>query len=75
MKLGNVASDMLANPSQRVLAMTDDELKALVSRVCGPRTRFVMAAFHIHDEFKRAALEQGVTVLQRKGDVIESTAA
>ena len=36
---------------------------------------FVLAAFHIHDELKDAALQQGVTVLQRKGDVIETTAA
>ena len=37
--------------------------------------RLVLAAFHVHDELKRAALAQGVTVLQRKGDLIESTAA
>ena len=37
--------------------------------------RFVLAAFHVHDDLKRAALEQGVTVLQRKGDLIESAAA
>ena len=37
--------------------------------------RFVLAAFHIHDELKSAALAQGVTVLQRKGDLIESIAA
>ena len=35
----------------------------------------MLAAFHVHDELKRAALEQGVTVLQRKGDLIESIAA
>ena len=37
--------------------------------------RFVLAAFHVHDELKSAALRQGVTVLQRKGDLIESIAA
>ena len=36
---------------------------------------FALATFHIHDELKDAALEQGVTVLQRKGDLIESIAA
>ena len=36
--------------------------------------RLVLAAFHVHDELKREALEQGVTVLQRKGDLIESAA-
>ncbi len=37
--------------------------------------RLVLAAFHVRDELKREALEQGVTVLQRKGDLIESAAA
>lgn len=36
---------------------------------------FALAAFHIHDDLKSTALEQGVTVLQRKGDLIESIAA
>ena len=36
--------------------------------------RFALAAFHIHDELKHAALAEGVTVLQRKGDVIETIA-
>lgn len=39
------------------------------------RQRFGLAAFHIHDGLKRAALEQGVSVLQRKGDIIETLAA
>ncbi|MDE0692520.1 MAG: hypothetical protein OXI55_09795 [Gammaproteobacteria bacterium] len=37
--------------------------------------RLALAAFHFHDGLKRAALKAGVTVLQRKGDVIESIAA
>ncbi len=37
--------------------------------------RPTLAAFHISDELKRAALEQGVTVVQKKGDQIESFAA
>ena len=41
----------------------------------GRRQRFALAAFHMHDELKKAALKQGVTVLQRKGDVIETLAA
>ncbi len=39
------------------------------------RQRFALAAFHIHDDLKKAALAQGVTVLQRKGDLIETLAA
>ena len=34
-----------------------------------------LASFHVDDEIKRAAFEQGVTVLQRRGDLIETTPA
>ena len=34
-----------------------------------------LASFHLDDETIHAALEQGVTVLQRKGDLIETTPA
>ena len=34
-----------------------------------------LAAFRVHDKLKSEALERGVTVLQRKGDVIETAAA
>ncbi len=37
--------------------------------------RLALAAFHFHDALKESALEQGVTVLQRKGDVIETQVA
>ena len=33
-----------------------------------------LATFHIHDDLKEEALSNGVTVLQRRGDVIETTA-
>ncbi len=39
------------------------------------RHRFALATFHIHDELKESALKRGVTVLQRKGDVIETSPA
>jgi len=32
----------------------------------------VLATFSLYDELKEQALAQGVTVLQRKGDVFES---
>ena len=32
-----------------------------------------LASFHMDDEVKRSALSQGVTLLQRKGDFIETT--
>ena len=31
-----------------------------------------LAAFHINQDLKEEALEQGVIVLQRKGDVVET---
>jgi len=38
------------------------------------RHHYGLATFHIHDQLKDQALSSGVTVLQRKGDVIEATA-
>ncbi|HRF57669.1 MAG TPA: hypothetical protein PLV58_09760 [Campylobacterales bacterium] len=32
-----------------------------------------LASFHINEDLKEKALEQGVIVLQRKGDVVETT--
>ncbi|WP_157792528.1 hypothetical protein [Thiomicrospira microaerophila] len=32
----------------------------------------VLATFSIYDELKQEALSKGVTVLQRKGDIIET---
>ncbi len=37
--------------------------------------RLGLAAFHFHEDLVRIALERGVTVLRRKGDVIETRAA
>ncbi|WP_006786115.1 hypothetical protein [Thiorhodospira sibirica] len=36
------------------------------------RHHLVLASFSIYDELKQQALSQGVTVLQRKGDIIET---
>jgi len=38
------------------------------------RHHYGLATFHIHDQLKDQALSSGVTVLQRKRDVIEATA-
>ena len=38
------------------------------------RQHLGLAGFHINEELKVHAIEQGVTVLQRKGDLIETTA-
>ena len=37
--------------------------------------RLALAAFHFSDDLKKSALKQGVTVLQRKGDVVETLVA
>ena len=37
--------------------------------------RSALAAFHIHDDLSKAALARSVTVLRRRGDVIETLAA
>ena len=60
---------------RRLLDIKAVNFRRLFPEYADREQRFVLAAFHIRDELKRAALEQGVTVLQRKGDVIESTAA
>lgn len=39
------------------------------------RHHYGLATFHIHEQLKEQALSRGVTVLQRKGDVIETAAA
>ena len=60
---------------ERLLDSKASNFRHLFPEYAGRRRRFALAAFHIHDELKRAALERGVTVLQRKGDVIETLAA
>ena len=60
---------------QRLVEVKAVNFPRLFPEYAGHEQRFALAAFHIHDELKHAALAQGVTVLQRKGDVIESIAA
>jgi len=60
---------------ERLLDKKAANFRNLFPEHAGRRQRFALAAFHIHDELKQAAFERGVTVLQRKGDVIETLAA
>ncbi|MYG13726.1 MAG: NERD domain-containing protein [Gammaproteobacteria bacterium] len=60
---------------ERLLGEKAPNFQRLFPEHAGRRQRFALATFHLHDELKRAALEQGVSVLQRKGDVIETLAA
>ena len=59
----------------RLLGVKAPNFQRLFPEHAGRRQRLALAAFHLHDELKQAALEQGVSVLQRKGDVIETLAA
>ena len=63
------------NDLRRLLDDKAASFRRLFPEYADREQRLVLAAFHVHDEIKRAALAQGVTVLQRKGDLIESTAA
>ena len=63
------------NDLRRLLDDKAASFRRLFPEYADREQRLVLAAFHVHDELKRAALAQGVTVLQRKGDLIESTAA
>jgi len=64
-----------ASDLERLLTKKAPNFRRLFPEHSGRRQRFALAAFHIHDDLKEAALSQGVTVLQRKGDVIETLAA
>ena len=60
---------------RRLLDHKAPSFRRLFPEYADREQRLVLAAFHVHDDLKREALEQGVTVLQRKGDLIESSAA
>ncbi len=60
---------------ERLLNKKGPNFRRLFPEHAGRRQWLALAAFHIHDELKEAALAQGVTVLQRKGDVFETLAA
>ena len=60
---------------ERLLGKKAPNFQRLFPEHAGRRQRFALAAFHINDELKQAALERGVSVLQRKGDVFETLAA
>ncbi len=63
------------NDLKRLLDEKAPNFRRLFPEHAHRRKRFALATFHIHDELKKSALERGVTVLQRKGDLIETLAA
>jgi hypothetical protein len=64
-----------ANDLQRLLTKKAPNFRRLFPEYANYQQHFGLAAFHIQDSLKAVALEQGVTVLQRKGNVIEETLA
>ncbi len=63
------------NDLKRLLNEKAPNFRRLFPEHAGRQQRLALATFHIHDDLKKSALAQGVTVLQRKGDVIETLAA
>jgi len=63
------------NDLERLLNEKAPNFRRLFPEHAGRRQRLALATFHIHDELKKLALARGVTVLQRKGDVIETLAS
>ena len=63
------------NDLERLLGEKAPNFRHLFPEHAGRRQRLALATFHIHDELKKSALARGVTVLQRRGDVIETFAA
>jgi len=63
------------NDLKRLLDEKAPHFRRLFPEHAGRRQRLALAAFHIREDLKQAALARGVTVLQRKGDVIETLAA
>ena len=60
---------------ERLLNKKAPNFRRLFPEYADRRQWLALAAFHIHDDLKKAALARGVTVLQRKGDVFETLAA
>ncbi len=63
------------NDLERLLNEKAPNFRRLFPEHADRQQRLALATFHIHDGLKKSALARGVTVLQRKGDVIETLAA
>ncbi|MGB1283519.1 MAG: hypothetical protein ACPG44_03545 [Polaribacter sp.] len=60
------------NDLERLLNKKAVNFKKLYPEFSNYRHHLGLATFHINDELKEEALQQGVTILQRKGKVIET---
>ncbi|MYB36740.1 MAG: hypothetical protein F4Y26_04975 [Gammaproteobacteria bacterium] len=63
------------NDLTRLLDVKAPNFRRLFPEYADRDQRLALAAFHVDDDIRGAALERGVTVLQRRGDVIESSGA
>lgn len=63
------------NDLERLIYKKASNFKKLFPAYAKHQHHLGLASFHINDELKELALNQGVTVLQRKGDVMETFAA
>lgn len=60
------------NDLEQLLNKKYENFKKLYPEYAHYRHHLGLASFHINDELKNDALSSGVTILQRKGDLIES---
>ena len=57
---------------EKLIKKKGPNFRKLFPGLSNHRQRLALATFHINDDLKNQALSQGVTVLQRKGDVIQT---
>lgn len=57
---------------EKLVTKKSENFKILFPKYNDYTQHLGLAAFHINDDLKQQAVEQGVIVLQRKGDVIET---
>jgi hypothetical protein len=63
------------NDIARLMGRKQDNFRKLFPEYANYTLHLALATFAVEDDVKAMALEQGVTVLQRKGNVIETIAA
>ena len=60
---------------ERLVGRKSGNFKKLFPEYRDFRLHLALASFAVHDEVKRQALDQGITLLQRRGDVFETIVA
>ncbi|MEY3996449.1 MAG: hypothetical protein RL344_792, partial [Pseudomonadota bacterium] len=57
----------------KLLTKKLSNFKVLFPQYTGFEYHLALASLHIHDELKQQALQSGVMVLQRSGDIMETS--